>query len=80
MRIAAVTAVVLLVPLVAMAFTNGVDWGAGDFAVAAALLISAGAAYELLARKGTPVYRAGVGIVVGAGLVLAWVGLAVGLG
>ena len=37
-RVALVTAFVLLLPLVAMQFTDGVDWGVADFVLAGALL------------------------------------------
>jgi hypothetical protein len=50
-RIALVTAIVLLVPLVANQFTDGEGWGLGDFAFAAALLIGSGALLELAVRK-----------------------------
>ncbi|MBD3402246.1 hypothetical protein GF420_05075 [candidate division GN15 bacterium] len=70
----------MLVPLVAMQFTDDVVWGPGDFIVAAVLLIGAGLAYELVSRKGSATaYRAAVGVAVTAGLALIWMNLAVGL-
>ena len=41
----------LLVPLIAMQFTDEVAWTGYDFAAAAALVIGAGLAFELLARS-----------------------------
>ena len=50
-RIALVTVIVLLVPLVANQLTEGEGWSAGDFVFAAALLVGTGALLELAARK-----------------------------
>jgi hypothetical protein len=79
-RIALATAFVLLVPLVAMKFTDEVNWNLADFAVAGVLLFGAGLTYELIARRaGDVAYRAAVGVAVAAILILVWVNLAVGL-
>jgi hypothetical protein len=80
LRIALATAVLLLLPFLAMQFTHEVTWTPADFAVAGALLFGAGLTYELLARRGaTTAYRAAVGLAVVTGLVLVWMNLAVGL-
>ncbi len=50
-RIAVVTALALLVPLVAMQFSDGVDWGVFDFVFAGLLLGTTGALYELAVRN-----------------------------
>jgi len=80
-RIALATAIILLVPLLAMQFTEEVVWDLADFAVAGVLLFGAGLAYELVARKaaGNLAYRAAVGVAVAASLFLVWANLAVGL-
>ncbi|NBB74358.1 MAG: hypothetical protein GVY35_11845 [Bacteroidetes bacterium] len=81
-RIAAwiIAAFVLLLPVVAMPFTPGVDWTASGFVVAAVLLFGALGAYELAARKAdNAAYRAGVGVAIAAALLLTWVNAAVGL-
>ena len=79
-RVAVVTAALLLLPLVAMQFTEEVNWQLGDFVVAGGLLFGAGFTYELVASKGaTTAYRAAVGVAVAAGLLLLWMNLAVGL-
>lgn len=81
-RIAAwiIAAFVLLLPVVAMPFTRGVDWTASDFVVAAVLLFGALGAYELAARKAdNAAYRAGVGVAITAALLLTGVNAAGGL-
>lgn len=73
-------ALVLLVPLVAMQFTDEVNWSAGDFMVAAALLVGACGTYELAARKvSRSTYRSAMGVAVVTALLLVWVIGAVGL-
>jgi cell division protein FtsW (lipid II flippase) len=58
-RPALVTALLLLVPLAAMQFTDEVDWNWFDFAVMGALIFATCLAYELAARKsGAFAYRA----------------------
>ena len=85
-----VTAAVLAVPALAMAFnlgvpdpgsgTDGVDWGPMDFAVIGVLVLGSGLLFEYAsARAGTVAHRAAVGIGVAAGLLLIWVNLAVGM-
>lgn len=79
-RILLTTALILLLPLIAMRFTDEVVWDLADFAVAGVLLIGAGLTFELIARKaGSFTYRAAVGIAVAAALLLIWVNLAVGI-
>ena len=80
MGIALVTGGLLLVPLVAMQFTDDVVWGPFDFIVAGALLFSAGLSYQLVAQKAVnTTYRAGAGLAVGTALFLIWANLAVGV-
>jgi hypothetical protein len=50
-RVALVTACVLLVPLVAMQITDEVDWGVADFVLAGVLLGGTGLLLELAVRK-----------------------------
>jgi hypothetical protein len=79
-RIVIAVAFLLLVPLVAMQFTNEVVWTLTDFVVAGILLLGAGFTYELIASKsGITVYRAAAAIAVGTALFLVWVNLAVGV-
>ena len=73
-------ALLLLLPLVAMQFTNEVNWDETDFIVFGAMLLAACGTYELAARKtGNSAYRAAVGVAVAAALLLVWMNLAVGI-
>lgn len=74
-RIAAwvAAALLLLLPLVAMPFTDEVNWTVGDFVFAGVLFFSSLGAYEIAARKASDtVYRAGVGLAVAATFLLIW--------
>jgi hypothetical protein len=74
------TAFILLLPLLAMLFTDQVVWDLTDFIVAGALIFGTGLAYELVARKGgTMAYRVAVGIALAAAFLLVWMNLAVGI-
>jgi hypothetical protein len=73
-------AFLLLLPLVAMQFTDEVVWGPEDFIAFGAMLAGACGTYELAARKsGNRAYRAAVGVAVAAAFFLVWVNLAVGI-
>jgi len=85
-----VTAAVLAVPALLMAFdigvpdpgsgTESVSWGPMDFAVVGVLVLGAGLLFEYASsRGGSTVHRMAVGIAVVAGLGLIWVNLAVGM-
>ncbi len=78
--VALVPALLLLVPLVAMQFTDEVNWSPGDFLVAWVLLAGAGLAYQLVTgQSNNGTYRVAVGVAVATALALVWVNLAVGL-
>jgi hypothetical protein len=78
--VALATAFILLVPLVAMQFSDEVVWNLADFAVAGFFLFGAGLTYELVARKGgNMAYRVAVGVAVAAALMLLWLMGAVGV-
>ncbi len=80
LRIALATACILLVPLVAMQFSEEWNWDLFDFAFMGTLLFCTGLAYELLARRaGTIAYRAAVGVALAAAFILVWVNAAVGI-
>jgi hypothetical protein len=46
-----VTALILMLPLVAMQFTEEVDWNPPDFIIIGAILIGAGLAFVYTARR-----------------------------
>jgi hypothetical protein len=72
--------VLLLLPLIAMQFTDEVNWMPGDFSAAALLLGATGVAMEAVFRKSTNwTYRIAGGIAAGSGLLLVWAVLAVGI-
>lgn len=79
-RIALATALLLLIPLVAMQFTQEVVWTLSDFVFAGALLFGVGLAFVLIARLGdNTTYRVVAGVAVAAGFMLVWANMAVGL-
>lgn len=79
-RLVLVTAFILLLPLLAMQFTDEVVWGPFDFVVAAILLFGTGLAYELVARKMNGIaYRVAVGAALATAFILIWGNLAVGI-
>jgi hypothetical protein len=70
----------LLLPLVAMQFTDEMDWDETDFLVFGAMLVVACGIYELAARTtGNSPYRAAVGVAVAGAFILVWINLAVGI-
>ncbi len=70
----------LLTPLIAMRFTNEVNWSASDFLIAGALLASVGGAFELAVRTtANTAYRAALGVALAAAFMLVWFNGAVGL-
>lgn len=76
----AIAALLLLLPLVAMQFTQEMAWEETDFVVMGALLFGACGTYELAARMtGNIAYRAAVGVAVVAAFLLIWINLAVGI-
>ena len=65
------TAVILLLPLVAMQFTDEVDWGVFDFVFAGVLLGGTGVLLELAVRKPrTIAYRVAAAAIGVAAIVL----------
>ena len=73
-------ALVLLLPALAMQFTEEVDWDFADFAVFGAMLVAACGTYELASRlTHNRAYRAAVGVALAAAFILIWITLAVGI-
>jgi hypothetical protein len=74
------TGLILTAPLVAMQYTDEVNWTAFDFVAAATLLIGSGLMADFFVRKSrNHAYRTGGALAVATGLVVVWVNLAVGI-
>jgi hypothetical protein len=79
-RIVLAAAVALLLPLLAMLWTDEMAWGPGDFALAGVLLVGTGLLYEVAAsRTHTARYRIAIGLALATAFLLVWVNLAAGL-
>lgn len=74
------TAVILSIPLIAMQFTDEVQWGLFDFLIIGCLLFGAGFIYELISTKIRTARHKAVAAVVTILVVLyLWAELAVGI-
>lgn len=81
-RVAAwsIAALLLLLPLVAMQFTNEVNWSLGDFIFAGLLIGIVGVTFELTVRVSRNYsYRAGVAFSLAAAFLTVWANGAVGM-
>ena len=73
-------ALLLLLPLIAMQFTDEVNWNVFDFVVAGVLLFGTGLICELVLRKIKKTkYRVAICAFILAALLLVWAELAVGI-
>jgi len=73
-------AILLLIPLIAMQFTDEVNWTLVDFLVAGALLLGTGIMCELVIRKINKIkYRIAGCVALLIALMLIWAELAVGI-
>lgn len=78
--LAAFTAGVLLIPLIAMQFTTEVNWTFSDFLIAGTGISAAGLCYLFLRERAPNYsYRLASGFAIFSGLLLLWVNGAVGL-
>ena len=74
-----ITLLILTIPLVAMQYTNEVNWTIGDFIFAGVLLFGSGAFYEFVSRNmQNPRRKLFVGLVVIFFVLLVWAGAATG--
>ena len=73
-------AVILLIPIIAMRFTDEVNWTLSDFIVAGALLLGTGLLLDLILRKiKSTKYRISISVALLAVFLLIWAELAVGI-
>lgn len=73
-------AIMLLIPFIAMQFTNEVNWSVSDFMVAAVLLLGTGLLCELVMRKVKNIKtRLAICGVILLALLIIWIELAVGI-
>ncbi len=78
--IVSIVVFLLLIPLIAMQFTDAVNWTLFDFIIAAVLLLSAGLAIDFIIRKvKRKKYRIILAVAILAMLLLVWAELAVGI-
>lgn len=78
--ILSVIASILAIPLIAMQFTNEVQWDLRDFAVMGTLLLSTGLGIELVLRNlKAGILRTVILVVILLALFLIWAELAVGI-
>ncbi|MGZ0014912.1 hypothetical protein [Yeosuana sp. AK3] len=71
---------ILLVPLIAMQFTNEVNWELSDFIMAGILLFGIGLTFEMVMRKvKNKTNRIVLIVILVALLILTWMELAVGI-
>jgi hypothetical protein len=73
-------AILLLIPFIAMQFTNEVNWSVSDFMVAGVLLLGTGLLCELVMRKVKNIKtRLAICGVILFALLIIWIELAVGI-
>ena len=77
--IAAATVVLLSIPLIAMQFTEQVNWGSEDFVAMGLLLLGTGCLFVLVSRKTPRKYWLAIGLVSATLFLYAWAELAVGI-
>ena len=79
-KVAAVTGLILLIPLTAQMVTSEVNWTLTDFIFAGTLIFGTGAAYAVISRQSdSMMYRVASGLTLTTALFLIWVNLAVGV-
>ena len=70
---------VLLIPAIAMQFTDAVRWDWKDFVIMGSLLFGTGSLFVLAARRIPRKYRFPTGVLFFAALLYLWAELAVGI-
>ncbi len=73
------TGLILLVPMIAMQFTDEVNWDTKDFIVMGFLLLSTASLFVLVSRRAPRRRRVVIGIMFAAAFLYIWAELAVGV-
>ena len=75
-----IASVLLLIPLIAMQFSDEVAWDAADFVIAGLLILGIGLPLEIAVRSSdNAVYRWAIGLALVASVLLIWINGAVGI-
>ena len=78
--ISAITISLLLIPFIAMQFTNEVNWSVFDFIIMGSLIFGTGFLFYVMTRRSSNfIFRLAISIAVLSSFLLIWVNLAVGL-
>jgi len=77
--LAAIVCLLLSVPLVAMLFTDEVNWGVADFAVMGFLLFGMGGLFILLSGRVQRRFHLPIGLLLAVVFLYLWAELAVGI-
>ncbi len=79
-KIVCIILLVLLIPFIAMQFTNEVNWSLGDFVVAGLVLLGTALAIRFISLNVTKKeHKIILIIIIAIGLLLLWAELAVGI-
>ena len=73
------TGLILLIPMIAMQFTDEVNWDTKDFIVMGFLLLSTASLFVLVSRRAPRRRRVVIGIMFAAAFLYIWAELAVGV-
>jgi len=79
LRVALFTVLILSIPLIAMQFTDEVNWDLADFIVMFCLLFGMGSLFIMVSRKTQPKRRAIIAIAFIITTLFIWAELAVGV-
>lgn len=78
--VALITASILMIPFLAMLFTDEVNWTASDFLIMGTILIATGLTYVFISSKSSlKTYKFALGLAIVTGFLLLWSNLAVGI-
>ena len=77
--VAIVTAIILLIPLIAIQFTAEVNWKLNDFIIMGLLLSGMGSIFVLISRRTHRKHRILIGSLLATLLLYIWAELAVGI-